>query len=85
MIKGLIFFLAIFILITEGYAQNYDESKVLPYTLPEILKTSDGRTVKNISSWEKKRRQEILTLFENHVYGQMPKAIDSINFELSLH
>lgn len=80
MIKTLIVGLAIFMLYTKAQAQNYDEAKVPAYTLPEVLKTVEGNTVKDKASWEKKRRPEILTLFENHVYGQMPKAFDSLTF-----
>ena len=62
------------------YAQNYDETKVPSYTLPEVLKTSTGQIIKNMADWENKRRAEILSLFENNVYGQMPKDYDSLGF-----
>ena len=61
-------------------AQNYDENKVPSYTLPEILKTSTGQIIKNTSDWENQRRPEILSLFENNVYGQLPKDYDSLKF-----
>jgi hypothetical protein len=61
-------------------AQNYDETKVPSYTLPEVLKTSTGQIIKSRSDWESKRRPEILSLFENNVYGQMPKDYDSLKF-----
>jgi hypothetical protein len=83
MIKGLKIYFVIFILFAKAQAQNYDESKVRVYTLPEVLETVDGNIIKNKSSWEKKRRPEVLTLFENNVYGQMPKAFDSINFRVT--
>ena len=63
-------------------AQNYDEAKVPAYTLPEVLKTSQGEWIKNKSAWEKKRRPEVLKLFEDNVYGQMPKNYDSIRFAI---
>lgn len=53
---------------------NYDESKVPAYTLPELLKTSSGKTVKSVRDWERKRRPEILRLFEEEVYGQTPET-----------
>ena len=81
--KGLSILFVIFMVLSKTYAQNYDEAKVAAYTLPEILKTRDGKPVKNKSSWEKKRRPEILSLFEEHVYGQMPTAYDSIRFTLT--
>ena len=61
-------------------AQNYDETKVPSYTLPEVLKTSTGQIIKNTREWENNRRPEVLTLFENDVYGQMPKDYDSLAF-----
>lgn len=81
--KKLIICFVIFIAFTKVHAQNYDESKVLPYILPEVLKTVDGNSINDKSSWEKKRRPEVLTLFENNVYGQMPKAYDSIQFTVT--
>ena len=61
-------------------AQNYDEAKVPSYILPGVLKTTKGQIITNTSGWENKRRPEILSLFENNVYGQMPKDYDSLRF-----
>ncbi|MFD2888751.1 alpha/beta hydrolase family protein [Chitinophaga cymbidii] len=61
-------------------AQQYDESKVPAYTLPDPLTAADGRPVKNARTWEKIRRPEILRLFEDNIYGQMPRTFDSIRF-----
>jgi len=79
--KSLLFILAFFTLI-KIQAQNYDESKVPEYTLPDVLKTSAGTMIKDKSSWEKKRRSEVLQLFEDHVYGQMPVSYDSLKSEI---
>src|SRR5687767_8684514 len=83
MIKKLKSYFLLMVCATKLYAQNYDEAKVPSYTLPEVLKTSTGQTIKNTSDWERKRRPEILTLFENNVYGQMPKDYDSIKFTVT--
>jgi hypothetical protein len=64
------------------YAQN-TESKMPGYTLPDVLKTSDGQVVKTKAQWEQKRRPEIVKLFEDNVYGQMPKKYDSINYKVT--
>lgn len=72
--------LAAFIGFPGAHAQNYDEAKVPAYTLPEIFKAAGGTVIDDINSWEQKRRPEILTLFENNVYGQMPKAYDSLSY-----
>ncbi|WP_229239400.1 alpha/beta fold hydrolase [Emticicia agri] len=68
--------------LTKSYGQN-DEADVPPYTLPEILKTADGKPVKKITEWEKKRRPELLTLFEDNIYGQMPKSYDHISYKIT--
>lgn len=75
---GFIFALLSFIL--HAQAQQYDESKVPVYTLPDPLTTLQGQAVKNIRTWETVRRPEIRRLFEDNVYGQMPKDFDSIRF-----
>lgn len=81
MIRRLKICLSLLFIILKGYGQNYDETKVPPYTLPDVLKTLDGKGVEKASEWKKMRRPEILTLFENNIYGQMPKSYDHITFK----
>jgi pimeloyl-ACP methyl ester carboxylesterase len=64
-------------------AQDYDESKVGAYTLPELLVTQNGEKVASTEQWEKVRRPEILKLFEDNVYGQAPKDFDDIKFKIT--
>ncbi len=66
----------------NSVAQNYDEAKVPAYTLPEVLKTAAGKEVTSKKMWEEVRRPEILRLFEDNIYGQMPKDYDSIRYTL---
>ena len=61
---------------------NYDESKVPAYSLPDVLKTSNYKTIKNKKAWEKNRRPEVLTLFEDNIYGQVPKTFENIRFSV---
>lgn len=64
-------------------AQNYDESKVGAYTLPDVLQGLDGKKITSVKDWESKRRPEILGLFEEHVYGKMPASFDKIAFRVA--
>lgn len=68
---------------TSGlFAQNYDESKVAAYTLPDVLTTQNNKKITNVKDWETIRRPEILSLFEEHVYGTMPKKYDQLTFKV---
>ena len=53
---------------------NYDEAKIPAYQLPELLTCNDGTRVETKEDWTGKRRGEILQLFKEHVYGEMPVA-----------
>jgi hypothetical protein len=48
----------------------YDEEKVPQFTLPDPLVTLDGVRVTDVDTWNRKRRPEIIKLFENNVYGR---------------
>lgn len=78
--------IVLFFLFLPSFAQervvNYDEDKVGTYTLPEILKTDDGKEVNTVKEWESVRRPQILAHFENEVYGQMPKDFDKLEFSI---
>lgn len=80
------FLLLLLIFTIDLYAQefqpNYDEAKVPEYTLPAVLKTSQNKIVRNKKDWERLRRPEILKLFEDNIYGQMPKQFDSLKFSI---
>ena len=55
---------------------NYDEAKVPPYTLPDLL-----GGVKTKREWEGKRRPELLKLFESQMYGRVEPRLKSTVFE----
>jgi hypothetical protein len=81
-VKGITLAFLLSVFIVRAHGQNYDESKVPEYTLPNALKTLDNTVVTDKTTWENIRRPEIVTLFENTIYGQMPKAYDSIKFSV---
>jgi hypothetical protein len=80
--KFILLFPMLFFSLQMIYAQNYDESKVGEYQLPELLVTESGQTVSTPEQWKNIRRPEILKLFEDHVYGQVPKDFDNIRFKV---
>lgn len=61
---------------------NYDEARVPKYTLPDPLVFADGRPVRSASDWTRRRRPEILQLFQTHVYGRSPNRPKDMTFEL---
>lgn len=77
--QSILFFLTL-IALESTLAQNYDESKVGIYTLPPLLVDANGKAVKTKDQWETARRAEVLKLFEDHVYGTMPRSFDSLSF-----
>lgn len=65
-----------------GHITNYYEEKVPPYTLPDVLKLADGRTVSDAGMWFKLRRPEILKLYETEIYGRVPASAPKVQFEV---
>jgi hypothetical protein len=65
-----------------GHISNYDEAKVKPYTLPELLKMANGEPVKDAEMWFKKRRPEILNLFATEIFGRIPDNAPKVKWEV---
>ncbi len=64
-------------------AANYDEAKGNPYPdLPPLLVLANGKPVKDAKSWWKKRRPEIVELFDREVYGRLPKAVPGVSWSV---
>jgi len=63
---------------------NYDESKVPEYTLPDVLTSFAGKSIKTADEWEKIRRPEIVDFFAQNMFGEMPTPSSPIkkSFEL---
>ena len=61
---------------------NYDESKVPAFSLPDPLLLDNGKKVKSVKVWEKKRRPQLLSHFEEHVYGKIPAGLKMTGFRV---
>ncbi|EON78194.1 putative acetyl xylan esterase [Lunatimonas lonarensis] len=59
---------------------NYEEAKVPSYSLPDPFVSTKGKPISSIDDWNFVRRPEIIRLFEDHVYGQVPKDLDGMTF-----
>ena len=65
-----------------GIPVNYNESLAGTYTLPDPLVFPNGKKVKNIRQWEKKRRPQIVALFEEYQYGRIPVMKHDLSFRV---
>ncbi len=61
---------------------NIDETKVGDYSLPDPLRTADGKLVTSVADWEQKRRAEILQLFEQHQHGRTPATPVKASYDI---
>jgi hypothetical protein len=59
---------------------NTDESKVQPYTLPDVLKMPDGKQVTTSQEWQQKQRPYIYHLYEENQFGRFPVVKTPIRF-----
>ena len=60
---------------------NYDEDKIPPYNLPELLVTDNGKVVRNSKEWETIQRPVLLAKFTEHMYGKVPAKPKDIHFK----
>ena len=59
---------------------NFDERAVKPYTLDDPFTFLDGRKVETKDDW-RKRRAEILELFQSELYGRLPPPPEALVVE----
>ena len=65
-------------------AANYDESKANPYpVLPDPLLLANGKPVKTAKDWWKKRRPELVELFDREIYGRTPVHTPAVKWEVA--
>ena len=63
--------------------ENYDESKVPQFTLPDVLSTPDGKhKAENAIDWLQNVRPQVLDFFQSQLYGYMPPRPAQMSFEL---
>lgn len=56
----------------SGPEFNYYEEKVPAFTLPDVMVNSAGQKITTKKEWTKIRRNEVLELFREYVYGKVP-------------
>jgi hypothetical protein len=66
----------------NGHVSNYDESKVGAYTLPDPLRLQNGQPVRDAETWNKIRRPEILKLYQDEIYGNVPAHAPKVTWEI---
>jgi hypothetical protein len=60
---------------------NYDEAKANPYPVyPDPLSYANGGAVKSASDWWRKRRPELVELFEHEIYGRIPASAPKVTW-----
>jgi hypothetical protein len=59
----------------------YDETSVPEYTLPDPLVALDGTPVSTAADWNTSRREELMNLFRDQVYGRRPSVEYTVRFE----
>ncbi len=65
-----------------GLVANFDETKANPYPkLPNLLTFNEGKKVTTAAQW-KQRRAEIVTLFDENVYGKYPAHIPRMTWKV---
>ena len=67
-------------LFSAAWGQDTQELLVAP--LPELLKSEAGLFIESLAHWEDIRRDEILKMFEDHVYGRIPESDVRVNYRV---
>src|SRR3989442_4511617 len=64
-------------------ASTYDENTANPYPhLPDPLTFNDGSKVTAAAQW-RRRRAEIVELFDREIYGRRPKTIPKVSWTVA--
>ncbi len=68
--------------VVAGIPVNYDESRTGSYTLPDPLVLANGKPVRDVRTWNDKRRPELVRLFEENEYGRAPGRPSGMSFDV---
>lgn len=68
--------------VVAGIAVNYTEARTGTYSLPDPLRLSNGKPVKDARTWQQKRRPEIRALVETNWFGRAPSRPADMAFEV---
>ena len=80
-VQVLIFTIVALVLASSGAAQDQRRQPVMPAQLPDPLVFADGSRVASPAQWPT-RRQELLRLFTERMYGMMPGRPASMRFRV---
>ncbi len=75
--KFTLLLLALFIesnILAQDFTPNYDESKIPPYELPQLLISKSGEKIQSAEQWMTSRKHEILVDFATLMYGKVPEG-----------
>jgi hypothetical protein len=64
-----------------GIPVNYDEALVGTYELPDPLQLANGNKVLDAKTWYRKRRPEIVRLFEENQFGRSPGPPAHVSYD----
>lgn len=67
---------------TNPWVVNYDEKRIPPYTLPDLLTCYDGRKIETAEEWMTYRRGELLEAFREYMYGKEIPLPDHTTYEV---
>ncbi|MFU0888290.1 alpha/beta hydrolase family protein [Kluyvera sichuanensis] len=56
----------------EGASPNYEEGKIVPWELPDLLSTFSGETISSFEEWLAVKRPELLGFYEKSIFGTSP-------------
>ena len=61
--------------------RSLNASEAAALNLPDPLVFNNGKRVRNARQWTNRRRQEVLDIFSEHMYGKVPAAPEGMHFK----